>query len=235
MELAAIAPLFPSHQPTGFRDRADAGAQLASSLLPRVAHLDRKDIVIIGLARGGVIVAAEVAKQMNLRLEAIVVRKLGAPDQPELAIGALSASGEQVLNQPLIDDLGLSEPEVHHIANRAQEAALMLSEELGAPAVIPDIVGKTAILVDDGLATGATMRVAIEAVYNQGAGQVFVAVPIAPSSLVEPFRAISDAVITVVATDHLRSVGQWYGSFPDVPSASVRAVLADHRSRHPQC
>lgn len=226
-----MSPLSSPQQPTGFRDRVDAGAQLAMPLLPRVATLAPDDIVVVGLARGGVIVAAEVARQLDVRLEAIVVRKLGAPAQPELAIGALSASGERVLNQPLIDDIGLGEEEVERISRRAQEAALALSREIGAPAVIPDIVGKTAILVDDGLATGATMRVAIEAVYHQGARQVFVALPVVPASMVEPFKGIADDVIAVIAPEHLLAVGQWYGSFPDVPSSAVREALATNRAR----
>jgi putative phosphoribosyl transferase len=226
-----MSPLSSPQQPTGFRDRIDAGSRLAMPLLPRVATLTPDDIVVVGLARGGVIVAAEVARQLDVRLEAIVVRKLGAPAQPELAIGALGASGERVLNQPLIDDIGLSEEEVEHISQRAQEAALALSREISAPAVIPDIVGKTAILVDDGLATGATMRVAIEAVYHQGARQVFVALPVVPASMVEPFRDIADDVIAVIAPEHLLAVGQWYESFPDVPSSAVREALATNRAR----
>lgn len=229
-----MSALFSSQQPTGFRDRIDAGAQLAMPLLPRVATLAPEDIVVIGLARGGVIVAAEVARQLDVRLEAIVVRKLGAPEQPELAIGALAASGERVLNQPLIDDIGLSEEVVENISRRAQEAALALSQEIGAPAVIPDIAGKTAILVDDGLATGATMRVAIEAVYHQGARQVFVALPVAPASMVEPLRDIADDVVTVLAPENLRAVGQWYALFPDVPSSAVRDALAENRASRPR-
>ncbi len=224
-----MSPL-SSQQPTGFRDRVDAGARLAVPLLPRVATLAPDDIVVIGLARGGVIVAAEVARQLDVRLEAIVVRKLGAPDQPELAIGALAASGERVLNQPLIKDIGLDQEQVELISGQAQRAAMSLCRETGVPAMVPDIVGKTAILVDDGLATGATMRVAIEAVYHQGARQVFVALPVAPASMVEPFREIADDVITIIAPDNLRAVGQWYGHFPDVPSSAVREALAANRA-----
>ncbi|HEV2073503.1 MAG TPA: phosphoribosyltransferase family protein [Thermomicrobiales bacterium] len=224
-----MSPL-SSQQPTGFRDRVDAGARLAMPLLPRVATLAPDDIVVIGLARGGVIVAAEVARQLDVRLEAIVVRKLGAPDQRELAIGALAASGERVLNQPLINDIGLDQEQVESISSQAQKAAMSLCREIGVPAVVPDIVGKTAILVDDGLATGATMRVAIEAVYHQGARQVFVALPVAPASMVEPFREIADDVITIIAPENLRAVGQWYGYFPDVPSSAVRDALAANRA-----
>lgn len=219
-----------SSQPDLFRNRIDAGTRLARPLLPRVATLAPDDIVVIGLARGGVVVAAEVARELDVRLEAIVVRKLGAPDQPELAIGALAASGDRVFNNRLIKEIGLRPEEIGDITTRAQKAAEALSGEIGAPAVIPDIAGKTAILVDDGLATGATMRVAIQAVYNQGARQVIVAVPVAPVGLLDPFRAIADDVVVLMALENLRAVGQWYESFPDVPSSYVRDTLIAHRS-----
>ena len=220
-----MAPLFSSQQPSPFRDRIDAGTQLAELIRPRISRLTPNDIVIVGLARGGVIVAAEVARKLDARLEAIVVRKLGAPSQPELALGALSASGDRVFNRALIDELGLSDDEIQHIVDRAMEAARALSIAINAPPEIPDIADKTVILVDDGLATGATMRVAIQTAYAQGAREVIMAVPVAPDTVRQSFRDIVDDMIVLITPKHLRTVGQWYSSFSDVPSEEVRKAL----------
>src|SRR5699024_6388156 len=120
-----------SSGPQKFRDRTEAGKHLAESLRPRLATLAPADIVVVGLARGGVIVAAVVARALDVRLDAIVVRKLGAPDQPELAIGAIAADGSRVLNEPLIRQLGLTSDDIHHITDRATRNARELSDGLG--------------------------------------------------------------------------------------------------------
>lgn len=219
-----MAPLFARHDDT-FEDRTDAGARLADALRPMLAETPRGEIVAVGLVRGGVIVAAEVAKRLDVRLEAIVVRKLGAPDQPELALGALTASGERALNRQLLDDIGVDDATLERIVSRATETALRLSDELGVPTRVPDIAGKTVLLIDDGLATGATMRAAIEAARAGHAGRVIVAVPVAPQASVAQFREIADDVVTVLTPHDLRSVGQWYRSFGDTPSGEVRKVL----------
>lgn len=219
-----MAPLFARRDQT-FDDRTDAGARLADALRPVLEGTPREDIVGVGLARGGVIVAAEVARRIGVRLEAIVVRKLGAPDQPELAVGALTASGERALNQRLLYDIGVDDEMQDRIASRATEAALRLCDELGVPPRVPNIDGKTVLLIDDGLATGATMRAAIEAARAGNAGRVIVAVPVAPQASVARFRQIADDVVTVLTPRDLRSVGQWYRSFEDTPSAMVREVL----------
>jgi putative phosphoribosyl transferase len=216
-----------SHRPPAFRDRIDAGAQLAERLRlqPEIAAIPVADLVVIGLVRGGVVVAAEVARRLGARLEAMVVRKLGAPGQPELAIGALSANMARVLNRPLIEDLDLTQHDIERITERARDAALDLADDLGIPTHLPDLAGKTAILVDDGLATGATMRVAIDTAYSQGSAHVIVAVPVAPMSMLDPFRSVSDGVVTVIATDQLSAVGRWYQLFDDVPTSAVREIV----------
>jgi putative phosphoribosyl transferase len=214
-----------STRPPAFRDRIDAGARLAERLEPAIDSIRVEDLVVIGLVRGGVVVAAEVARLLGARLEAMVVRKLGAPGQPELAIGALSASMARVLNRPLIEDLDLTQQDIERITERARDAALDLSDALGIPPHIPGLAGKTAILIDDGLATGATMRVAIDTAYSQESAHVIVAVPVAPMSMLEPFRSVSDGVVTVIATDQLSAVGRWYQLFEDVPTSAVREIL----------
>lgn len=227
-----MSPLF-SRQPQLLRDRVDGGARLAERLMPLLDDVPNDNIVAVGLARGGVIVAAEVARRLGVRLEAIVVRKLGAPDQPELAIGAITASGHRVLNADLIADLRLREMEVDRIAARATEAAYVLCDELGVPPEVPDIQGKTVLLVDDGLATGATMRAAIASARAQEATRVIVAVPVAPGSSVTAFRRIADDVVAVLTPGNLRSVGQWYQLFLDTPSHEVRQVLDQARKAPP--
>lgn len=223
-----MAPLFSRRQDI-FHDRIDAGARLADTLRPVLKGTPADDMVAVGLARGGVIVAAEVARQLGIRLEAIVVRKLGAPDQPELAIGALAASGERVLNTGLVRDIGLTGDDIDRLTERATRAARVLCEEIGAPPEIPDIAERTVLLIDDGLATGATMRVAIDAARAQGAGRVVVAVPVAPQSAIGHFRRIADDVVAVITPSNLRSVGQWYRLFGDTPSTEVREALAGFR------
>lgn len=222
-------PLFSS-KPRIFRDRSDAGDQLAEALRPRLATLTPDDIVIIGLARGGVIVAAEVARVLDVRLAAIVVRKLGAPDQPELAIGAIAADGSQVLNGPLIDHMHLPTAVVQRIIDRATDAARVLCDDLGVSPEIDDIEGRTVVLVDDGMATGATMRVAIESAYRQGARQVIVGLPVAPDTAEKELLHYADDVLILLAPDHLQAVGQWYQSFLDVPTSDVHAALHNRTS-----
>lgn len=219
-----MAPLFSRHDEI-FEDRTDAGAHLADALLPVLDGTPREDIVAVGLARGGVIVAAEVARRLGVRLEAIVVRKLGAPDQPELAVGALAASGERALNRGLLDDIGVDDATLGRLASRAMDDANRLCAALGIPARVPGIEGKTVLLVDDGLATGATMRAAIEAARAGHAGRVIVAVPVAPQASIAPFRALADDVVAVRTPRNLRSVGQWYRQFGDTPTSEVRAAL----------
>lgn len=218
--------------PNRFHDRIDAADFLVNSLRPYLSVVPQEDIVIVGLARGGVIVAAEIARQLNVRLEAMVVRKLGAPDQPELALGAVTASGDIFYNHHLVRDLGLNEADLDLIVKRAEAAARQLAADLGAPVDMPGIAGKTVVLVDDGLATGATMRVAIQSTRRMNAGKIIVALPVAPASALTRFQEFADQVVTVLAPVHLRAVGEWYENFSDVPSNQVRQALAQnpHRS-----
>ena len=217
--------------PDRFHDRIDAGARLVSQLHPHLAHVAPEDIVIVGLARGGVMVAAEIARKMEVRLEAMVVRKLGAPDQPELALGAITASGDVFFNQHLVRDLEISDADLEPIIKRAEAAARRLADDLGAPIEIPDVAHKTVVLVDDGLATGATMHVAIQSVQRLHAGKVIVALPVAPASALARFQELADAIVTVLAPSHLRAVGEWYEDFSDVPSSQVRQVLEQNPYR----
>jgi predicted phosphoribosyltransferase len=225
-------PPFFSRSSETFRDRADAGARLADELRPHLTDIPADDVVAVGLARGGVIVAAEVARRLGIRLEAIVVRKLGAPDQPELAVGALTASGDEVLNQRLVDEIGIAPAQLDQIVARARAASVRLCEEIGAPARVPGIRGKTVLLIDDGMATGATMRAAIQAMANRDPGRLIVALPVAPASSIDALRRLVDDVVVVLAPANLQAVGQWYERFLDTPSEDVRAALDENRRQH---
>lgn len=225
-----MSALFSS-RPQKFRDRTEAGNHLAESLRPRLATLTPEDIVVVGLARGGVIVAAEVARALDVRLDAIVVRKLGAPGQPELAIGAIAADGSRVLNEPLIRQIGLTSDDIHHNTGQATHDARELCDGLGVSPELDDIEGRSVVLVDDGMATGATMRVAIESAYHQGARQVIVGLPVAPNTAEEELRQITDDVVILLAPDRLQAVGQWYQSFLDVPTEQVRDALQGNAQR----
>lgn len=220
---------FSSHSPDTFQDRTDAGARLADALRPHLTDIPPGEIVAVGLARGGVIVAAEVARRLGVRLEAIVVRKLGAPDQPELAIGAITASGEEILNERLVEEIGLSNEHIDRIVDRARAAGETLCRDIGAPARVPGIRDHTVLLVDDGMATGATMRAAIQAMAGREPARLIVALPVAPAGSIDALRRLADDVVVVTAPANLQAVGQWYEAFLDTPSEDVRAALEENR------
>lgn len=207
-----------------FADRRDAGRQVAALL---AGYAGRDDLLIAGLARGGVPVAAEVATALGAPLEAFVVRKLGVPDQPELALGAVASGGTVVLNADVIDAAGLDGKTVDAIAADAlreldrQERVLRPSSQLLPPR------GRTVIVVDDGLATGASMRAAIQALREQGAAEVVAAVPVAPPETAAAIAELADHSVCVHTPEPFHSVGSWYREFPQVPDADVRALLAD--------
>jgi putative phosphoribosyl transferase len=207
-----------------FADRHDAGRQLAEKL----EHLRGADVVVLGLARGGVVVAHEVAERLEAPLDVIVARKLGAPIQPELAIGAI-AHGASVLRDDLVEMLGISDEEVAEITARERQRADELERRLRHGRSPADLAGKTAIVVDDGLATGATALAAVRSVRRQGPKRIVLAVPVAAPESVDALRKEADEVVTVLAPADLRAIGLWYQDFGQVEDAEVEAML-DERS-----
>ncbi|WP_322796286.1 phosphoribosyltransferase [Tepidiforma sp.] len=213
-----------------FASRREAGSALAEAL----SRLDLpQGALLLALPRGGVPVAAEIARELDLPLDVFIVRKLGAPGQPELAIGAIASGGVRVLNPDLVASFGLAPGEVDRIA-RSELAELERRETAyreGRPA--PAVAGRTVILVDDGLATGATMKAAIEAVRQLGAGPIIVAVPVAaPETLDEFAREFPGVTLVVLRTpDPFYAVGLWYRSFPPVSDEEVRALLREAAAR----
>jgi erythromycin esterase-like protein/predicted phosphoribosyltransferase len=205
-----------------FPDRVEAGRVLARKLR---AYSHRSDVVVLGLPRGGVPVAEQVALALGAPLDVFVVRKLGAPDQEELAMGALASGGVQVIDEATVRSLGVSHSELDEII-RNETRELQRREEAfrrGAPPL--DVSGQTAILVDDGLATGASMRAAVEALRRRGAGRVVVAVPVGAHESCAELGRYADDVICAITPAPFFGVGLWYQDFSQTTDEEVRACL----------
>jgi predicted phosphoribosyltransferase len=205
-----------------FSDRAEAGCQLAAALRD---YAGRKDVVVLGLPRGGVPVAYEVARELEAPLDVFLVRKLGVPGHEELAMGAVASGGVCVLNEELVRRLGLSAQELEEVVAR-EEAELGRREAAyrgGRPR--PDLHGKVAILVDDGLATGATMRAAVEALRREGPAKLVVAVPTGAEESCEDLRPLVDELVCLSTPHPFYAVGLWYDDFAPTTDDEVRELL----------
>ena len=213
----------------GFRDRADAGRTLAADL----SHLaGRDDVVVLALPRGGVPVAYEVARALGAPLDVLLVRKLGVPGQPELAMGAIASGGVRVLHQAVIDALAITPEAIEDVAAR-EGAELARREQLyrrGRPPL--DVAARTVVVVDDGLATGATMRAAVTALRAQLAGRIVVAVPVGPRETCEKMADEADEVVCARMPRSFQAVGQWYDDLSPTTDDEIRAVLALEEDDH---
>lgn len=211
--------------PDRFLNRVDAGRRLSTELME---YADRPDVTVLGLVRGGVPVAAELATVLKAPLDVCVVRKLGAPGQPELAVGAVAEGGIEVLNQGLIHEIGLSEGEVDAAAVREMaELNRRVIQFRGGRARKPLTI-RTVILVDDGLATGATMEAAIAAVRQSSPKKVIVAAPVGASDTCRRLRALADEVVCPLTPEPFYAVGQWYEDFDQTTDNEVTALLRSH-------
>ena len=207
---------------TGFVDRMDAGEALAVRL---AAYRDRADALVLGLPRGGVPVASVVADHLHLPLDVLVVRKLGAPGQPEFAIGAIASGGVIVMN-PDVEEM-FEGTQALQVAVARESRELKRREALYRNDRLPlDIHGRTVILVDDGAATGSTMIAAVKAVQRMGARRVVVAVPVASAEARASFQAVADEVACVLQPLALSSVAEWYRNFEQVDDAEVSLILS---------
>jgi putative phosphoribosyl transferase len=215
-----------------FSDRTEAGRQLAASL---ALHHISPDAVVLALARGGVPIGLAVADRLHLPLDVVVARKLGVPWQPELAMGAL-AGGARVLDETLIRELGIAPEDVAAIVDVEQEE-MSRREGLyrqGRPA--PELRARTAILVDDGLATGSTMLAAIRHLRSLHPAKIMVAVPVGSEEGCGRIRKEADDFVCLVTPELFFAVGEWYRRFPQVTDSEVRDLLAESRKqlqRHP--
>jgi predicted phosphoribosyltransferase len=210
-----------------FRDRAEAGRFLARRL---GKYARRDDVVVLGLPRGGVPVAYEVACALGAPLEIFLVRKLGVPGHEELAMGAIASGGVRVLNEEVVRTLGIDAGSIERAAADEGEE-LRRREELYRGGAVPlDLRGRTAILVDDGLATGSTMRAAAQAVRALGPERVVVAVPVAAESTCEELAREADEVVCPRTPDPFFAVGIWYDDFGQTTDDEVRALLDQARA-----
>jgi putative phosphoribosyl transferase len=208
-----------------FRDRVDAGRALAHRLLP----LGTDDVVVLGLPRGGVPVAAEVAHALGAPLDVVVVRKLGVPSQPELAMGAIGEDGVCIVNDEVAASIRIAPEELAEVEQRerAELERRLQRYRAGRPRV--PLHGRTAVVVDDGIATGSTARAACEVVRRLGAVRVVLAVPVAPASSVAELRSAADDVVCVEMPPYFHAVGQWYDDFSQTTDDEVTALLQKSR------
>ena len=208
-----------------FRDRRDAGQVLAESL---ASFADRDDVVVLALPRGGVPVAHEVAKALRAPLDVFVVRKVGVPGHEELALGAIASGGIRVVDSELTYALGLTEQDVETlIAHEQRELERREEAYRQDRPTFPEVRGKTVILVDDGLATGSTMRAAAMALRNESPAQLVIAVPVAPPETCIAMREVADAVVCARTPESFYAVGIWYRNFAQTTDEEVRELLMD--------
>ncbi|MGF1507675.1 MAG: phosphoribosyltransferase [Chloroflexi bacterium] len=206
-----------------FTDRREAGQQLAADL---GEYADRDDVVVLGLPRGGVPVANEVARALNAPLDVVVVRKLGVPGHEELAMGAIASNDVRLLHDDLVERAGITEQEIQRVeaGERAELERREAAYRSGREPV--SVEGKTVLLVDDGIATGASMRAAVRSVRSQNPARIVVAVPAASPRTCDAFRQLVDDVVCTITPEPFRAVGLWYQHFPQTTDAQVEDLLS---------
>jgi putative phosphoribosyl transferase len=219
----ALQPQFGSRALSGFRDRSDAGKRLAEAL---GAYASRPDVLVLGLPRGGVPVAAEVAKKLKAPLEILVVRKLGVPFHRELGMGAIATGGVRIVNKEVVNALGISADAIEAVAGEEQRELDRREKAYRGDIPAPKLEGKTVILVDDGIATGSTMLAAIKAVRQLKAARVVVAVPTIAASTCKKMRELADDVVALLVPEEFYAVGQWYENFAQTTDNEVCELLA---------
>jgi putative phosphoribosyl transferase len=206
-----------------FPNRSEAGRFLATKLS---RYSGRDDVIVLGLPRGGVPVAYEVAQALRVPLDVFIVRKLGVPGFEELAVGAIASGGVRVLNEDVASALPNADEIIEAVTQREMVELERRESEYrdGRPA--PEISGKIVILIDDGLATGATMRAAVKALRQRGAAKIVVAVPVGPPDTCREFEGEADEVVCASAPEFFQAVGQYYEDFSQTSDEEVRDLLA---------
>jgi predicted phosphoribosyltransferase len=218
-----MTPDFETHQP--YDDRRHAGAMLAQ----RLAHLKGgKDVVVLALPRGGVPVAHEVSRALDAPLDVFLVRKLGVPGHRELAMGAIASGGVRVLNEDVIAAYRLPSDVIDRVADEEQselERRERAYREGRAPVELRD---RVVVLIDDGLATGASMKAAVEAVRLHGPTRIIVAVPVGSPESCREFADVADEIVCARTPEYFAAVGQWYRDFSQTTDEEVRQLLHEH-------
>lgn len=211
-----------------FADRREAGKELASKLRK---YAGRDDTVVLALPRGGVPVAFEIAEALDAPLDIFVVRKLGMPGHPEYAIGAIASGGVRVVNDDAIRWYGIADAAIEAVAREELAELDRREREYRRGRSLTDLKGRTVILVDDGLATGSTMRAAVQAVRALGPARVVVAVPVGAPQTCDEFHDITDETVCARMPEPFSAVGLWYRDFSQTSDEEVRALLEEH-ARH---
>lgn len=212
-----------------FKDRTDAGKALAMRL---EKYANRSDVIVLGLPRGGVPVAYEVAKVLHVPLDICLVRKLGVPAHKELAMGAIASGGVRILNYDVVSWLGISGQSIDEVAARELKELQRRDRAYRGDRPQPDLRDRTIILVDDGLATGSTMRAAIAVLKPQHPGRVIVAVPVAPLETVRELSTEVDEVECLMTPESFYAIGLWYENFAQTTDEEVRECLAMSAQPH---
>jgi len=205
-----------------FQDRTEAGRLLAEKLM---AYANRPDVLVLALPRGGVPVAFEVAKALNVPLDIFLVRKLGLPGHEELAMGAIASGGMRVLNEDVVHYLRVPNEVIEKVARREQQELERREREYRGDRPAPEVRGRTIILIDDGLATGSSMRAAVRALRQQQPARIIVAVPIAAESTCNEFKAEVDEIVCALTPEPFHAVGLWYEDFSQTTDEEVRDLL----------
>ncbi|HEX9542388.1 MAG TPA: phosphoribosyltransferase family protein [Streptosporangiaceae bacterium] len=207
-----------------FLDRADAGRRLAGKLL----HLRGADVAVLGLPRGGIPVAYEVARALGAALDVIVVRKIGLPSQPELAMGAIGEDGVRIINRSVVIGERITEHEFMQVEERERAEVERRARRFRGDRPRTPLTGRTAVIVDDGIATGSTARAACEVARAHGAARVVLAVPVAPRAAIPALSSVADEVVCLETPDRFMAIGQWYGDFSQTSDEEVVTLL--HRA-----
>lgn len=203
-------------------NRLEAGRLLATKLS---AYQHRDDVIILALPRGGVPVAYEVATALQAPLDVLIVRKLGIPQHEEFAMGAIARGGVRVLNQDVVKHYHISNATIAEIEAQERQELQRREHTYRGDRPWPALKGKQIILVDDGLATGATMRAAIEAIRKEDTAKIIMAIPVAPQQALHDFKQVVDEVVCLITPEPFYSVGQWYKSFNQTSDEDVLYLL----------
>ena len=211
-----------------FHDRYEAGRRLAGELH---AYAGRDDVIVVALPRGGVPVGYEVALALGLPLEVMQVRKLGVPGHEELAMGAIASGGVRIVSENVVEALGIPERVIATVAAAEVQELERRERVYREGRLFPELRGRTVILVDDGLATGSTMRAAVAALRSLGAARLVAAVPVAPKESRDAMREVVDEVVCASLPERFQAVGEWYDDFSQISDQEVSELLRRGRLR----
>jgi putative phosphoribosyl transferase len=210
-----------------FSDRVDAGKRLAAEL----KDFSAKNGVVLAIPRGGVVVGYEIAKALNLPLDIVIPRKIGAPENPELAIGAVAEDGTAILDNQLIKYLGVSQEyvniEIEHQKQEIQRRLKLYRQDVS----YPNLKGLDVIVVDDGIATGSTMKATLASVKNRGANSITVAIPVGPHSTIEELMKMADRVVCLYTPEYFQAIGEFYNDFSQTSDEAVIKLLHESKQK----